>query len=383
MPSVFFVSLMAGSPWGGSEELWYKTALHAAKKGWTVGCAVYHWSVKEEKLKALKEAGTAIYYLPNKGRSKRNLFERIQNKISKARAKTIIQALPVKEFDVVVVNQGAFEVTTPAWKNFYGELNRYIVLYHNYKEQEVLKGEKREAVQNWISNAQLNLFASRRIIEVLEKNSNIDICNADILLNPISFAVPASFTSYPSLQNGNYRFVMLAALEVWRKAQDNLIQALSSEKWKQRNWSLHLYGEGKDKQKLEELIRQNSLEQKIFLEGETNDVRFALQNAHVLLQLTHVDAMPLSVVEALAMGRPVAASKIGDMPYWINEGENGWISSDASVEQIDITLERAWQQRKQWAPMGENAFSVFKRKFPASAEENLLEKIDAVRRINL
>jgi len=378
MPCVFFISLMAGSPWGGSEELWYKTALHAARKGWKVGCAVYHWPAKEEKMRALKDAGTKIYYIPNKGRSKRNLAERVQNKISKAKAKAYIQTLPDKEYDAVVISQGAFEVTTPTWRKFYNRLDKYIILYHNYKEHEVLTGDKKAAVENWCSHASLNLFASRRIIEVLESNSDIRPPNAGILLNPISFEPPMELTPYPALYNGNYRFVMLAALEVWRKAQDKLIQALSSEKWKQRNWDLQLYGEGKDRQDLQELIIKTGLQQKVFLQGNTNDPKSALESAHLLLQLTYIDAMPLSVVEALALGRPVAASKIGDMPYWINEGENGWISKDASAGEIDATLERAWQQREEWPKMGENAFATFKRKFPASAEENLLQQIEVL-----
>jgi glycosyltransferase involved in cell wall biosynthesis len=378
MPSVFFISLMAGSPWGGSEELWYKTALYAGKKGWKVGCAVYYWRSKEDRMQVLKDAGAVVYYLPNKGRSKRNLFERIQNKISKARLKKFIQSLPITEYDLVVVNQGAFEVTTAAWRDYYKNLYKYIVLYHNYKEHEVLKGEKKAAVQNWSSHARLNLFASRRIAEVLQANSGITPPKADILLNPISFDPPLTYTPYPPLQNGNYRFVMLAALEVWRKAQDNLVNALSSEKWKGRNFTLHLYGEGKDKHSLQELISKAGLQNKVFLEGNTNDAGSVLQNTHLLLQLTHIDAMPLSVVEALAIGRPVAASRIGDMPDWITEGENGWISSGASIEQIDSALERAWQQREQWPRMGENAFATFKRKFPASAEDKLLEQIEEI-----
>jgi glycosyltransferase involved in cell wall biosynthesis len=378
MPSVFFISLMAGSPWGGSEELWYKTALYAAKKGWKTGCAVYHWPAKEDKMEALKNAGATVYYLPNKGRSKRSLLERIQNKISKAKVKAVIQSLPHREYDVVVISQGAFEVTTSAWRAFYKNLERYIVLYHNYKEHEVLKGAKKAAVQNWCSHARVNLFASRRIVEVLQANSNINPPNAGILLNPISFDPPFTSTPFPPLQNGNYRFVVLAALEVWRKAQDNLVQALSSGKWKERNFTLHLYGDGKDKQSLKDLVGRTGLDNKVFLEGNTNDPRSVLQNAHLLLQLTHVDAMPLSVVEALAMGRPVAVSNIGDMPDWITEGENGWISSDASVEQIDKTLERAWQQRDIWPEMAENAFATFKKKFPASAEEKLLKQIEEI-----
>jgi len=379
MPSVFFISLMAGSPWGGSEELWYKTAAYAAGKSWKVGCAVYHWPGKEAKMEALRNAGAEIYYFPNKGRSKKNLIERIQNKISKTKTRKIIHSLPVDEYDVVVVNQGAFEITTPSWRSFYKRLINYIVLYHNYKEHEVLRGDKKLAVQNWIEKAQMNLFASQRIAEVLESNSGIKVSNSGILLNPISFSAPVNLVVYPSLQNGSYCFVMLAALEVWRKGQDNLINALSSDKWKKRNWVLLLYGDGEDKQKLSELIRKNGMEQKIFLKGSTDDVESVLRSAHLLLQLTHIDAMPLSVVEAMAMGRPVVVSKIGDMPVWVKEGENGWVSNKASVEQIDFTMERAWQQKERWAQMGENAFLTFRNKFSLSAEENLLEKIETAR----
>ena len=377
MPSILFVSLMAGSSWGGSEELWYRTALLAQCRGWKIGCALYYWADKEIKIQPLKEAGAGVYYFPNKGRTKRNLIERIQNKISKWKIKKVIANLPVKDYDVVVINQGAFENTTPAWRSFYKKHDRYLVLYHNYKEREVLKGVKKATVQNWITHAKANLFASRRIIEVLENNSGLKLSNAEILLNPISFPVPSHPSPYPSLKNGGYCFVMLAALEVWRKAQDNLVNALSSEKWKQRNWTLYLYGEGKDHQKLTELINSKGLKNKIFLPGHSKDVKAVLENAHLLLQITHIDAMRLSVVEAMAVGRPVVVSRIGDMPYWVNEGENGWISKDASVEEIGQTMEKAWQQKEQWPQIGANAFAFFQKKFTGSAEEKLLQRVEA------
>jgi glycosyltransferase involved in cell wall biosynthesis len=383
MPSVFFISAMNGDAWGGSEQLWYKTALHALEKNWQVSCAVYNWPAKEEKLQTLEQYGAVVYRLPNKGVEKKNLVQKIQFKLTKKiLVKNAILSLPFEKHDITVVNFGEFENTHKVWSKVYKKLGQFILLFHNYKEGQTLKPGKVRIMRSWLSNSQLNLFASRRIIEVLEENSGISVTNADVLLNPISFPVPSQFTPYPSLQNGNYCFVMLAALEAWRKAQDNLIMTLSSEKWKQRNWVLHFYGEGKDKQKLRDLIWDNGLEQKIFLKGHTNDVRSVLRNSHLLLQMTHIDAMPLAVVEAMAVGRPVAVSKIGDMPYWINEEKTGWISEDASIEHIDHTLEKAWQQKQQWAQMGESAFILFKEKFSSSPEESLLKKIDTARKKN-
>ena len=78
MPSLFFLSLMNGAAWGGSEELWFRTAIYAAGKNHKVACAFYYWNEKEEKIEALKKAGCQVYLLPNKGRTKKNLLEKIR-----------------------------------------------------------------------------------------------------------------------------------------------------------------------------------------------------------------------------------------------------------------------------------------------------------------
>ena len=375
MPSVFFVSLMSASPWGGSEELWLRTAQLALQRGWKVGCAVYHWPAKEQRLQPLLEKGAAVYYLPNKGRSKKNLLEKLQNKISKARIPAVVQQLPFEQYDMVVVNMGAFEITMPAWQNLPDRLQNYIVLYHNYKEREVFHGAKRTAIAKLADKAQLNLFASSRIAEVLQKNSGIHINRGGILLNPISFPIPAAPAPYP--ETGSARFVMLAALETDRKAQDQLIKALSTPEWQSRDWSLRLYGEGRDKSLLQSLIREHGLEQRIFLEGHTSDVAAALTDAHMLLQLTHQDAMPLSVVEAMAIGRPLAVSAVGDMPQWVEENVNGFVSGNASAAAISDTLEKAWASKSRWMEMGKQAFETFRKKFTREPEELLLDQITA------
>jgi len=374
MPSVFFVSLMSASTWGGSEELWYRTALAALDKGWKVGCAVYHWKGKEQRMSELAQRGAQVVYLPNRGRSKKNIVERLQNKWSKKLSKKIISALPIEEYDLTVVNMGAFEIITSQWRPLLKKLRQYIVLYHNYKEQEIFSGAARDTIHQLASRAAINLFASRRIAEVLKKNSGIEIENADVLLNPISFTAPqAAIAMPPSLP---IKMVVLAALEVDRKAQDLLIDALSSPKWKERDWILSLYGEGRDRGLLQKKIAAYGLEAKIFLRGQTRDVKAVLADAHLLLQLTRQDAMPLSVVETFAVGRPAAVSAVGDMPRWIEDGKNGWISRAIDPIAIDEVLERAWNERDQWELMGSAARRTYERKFVLEPELLLLQKIE-------
>jgi glycosyltransferase involved in cell wall biosynthesis len=376
MSSILFISMMNGGAWGGSEELWYQTALHAAQSGRRVGCVVYHWSGKEARMKKLEDAGCRIYYLPNKGRQKRNLIERIQNKITKKiTVRKYISKLPVDEYDLVVLNQGYFEVTMPVWRNFFRRLNKYALLYHNYREDETFKEDKAQVLKNWVQHASINLFASKRIGAILEKRFGEKISNAAVLVNPITFHPPNQLTPYPVLEDGKYVFVMLAALDVRRKAQDRLITVLSSSKWRERNCVLHLYGEGVDRKKLEVLIESNNAADKIFLKGHVSDVRSVLENAHLLLQITNIDAMPLAVVEAMAMSRPLVVSRIGDMPDWVEPNVNGWICDNASLEEIDRVLEQAWNERDKWEEMGRESFRIFSKKFVASPAMHLLQQL--------
>ena len=376
MSSVLFLSLMNGSSWGGSEELWYKTAMHSLQRGCKTGCAVYHWKEKEPRMQSLHAAGAQIYYLPNKGIAKRNLLEKMQFKITKKiRLKKAIRELPVDEYDLVVLNLGAFEIVNPVWIHFYKRLKKYALLFHNYSGNIEFSAKQEAALKEWIYRAQVNLFASVRIIELLEKKLAITINNRDILINPITFPPPSDITGYPPLKNGGYVFIMLAALEVYRKAQDQLIKALSSPKWKQRNWILELYGDGPDRASLQRLIEERDMKDKIFLRGHSANVKKLLLDAHMVLQITHMDAMPLAVVEGMAMSRPLVVSDVGDMPQWVKDGENGWVAPNASPEEIDRAMERAWSEKANWNEMGIHSFRVFRKKFNVVPEENLLTQL--------
>lgn len=367
---------MNGAHWGGSEELWYKTALFASSRGMKVGCAAYDWPEKEEKLRLLEKNGCRVYRLPNRGRKKKSLGDKLSYKlITPIRLRAAIQNLSTNEYDIVVVNQGGFEVISNPWKNIYKRLSHYALLFHNYKSGEDIKLRHKETLRQWVLRSKANLFASSEIANFLNQQLGITVPNSEIVLNPITFSAPSTLTPYPALINDRYVFVMLAALDVHRKAQDNLIRALSSTKWKSRNWELHIYGEGRDRKLLEELISETKNRDKIFLKGHSKNVQTVLTNSHLVLQLSHMDAMPLSVVEAMSMSRPLVVSRIGDMPKWVIDGENGWVAEDASVEQINQALERAWQQKEKWALAGEKSFEVFNKKFPASVELRLLQQL--------
>ena len=274
----------------------------------------------------------------------------------------------------MVINQGGWEEILHApFKNLYKQLPNYIITNHNYNENAVLSFTKQKLLQQWIYGAQMNFGASEKIFEVFERKFNISIDKKQILVNPITFQPDLQPCPYPAFTKEGFIWVMLAELDTARKAQDILIQTLSSPKWVARNWQLHLYGKGKDREVLEKLILKTGLQNKIFLKGFTSNIKQTLQDCHLLLQCTCIDAMPLSVVEAMAMARPCVVSTVGDMPVWIEDGVHGFVCNDVTIAGIDETLENCWQEQENWATLGKNAFETFIKKYPQPYEEKIAE----------
>jgi len=365
MYSVLFISIMNGTAWGGSEEIWYKSALHVAGKNQKVGVCCFNWKGKEERLQQLQNAGCKLYLLPGKSETK-SFWGKY--KLNKA-----LHSIPFSDYNKVILNQGGWkDVTHGPFKKLHQKLPPYILLFHNYDTLEKLKSNKIKSLHNWVMNAEKNIGAADRIFSVIKNTCNLDIPRKYVLFNPVTIQLPDCPTPFTSSTEVKLEFTVLAELDVKRKAQDVLIKALSAEKWKSRNYTLNIYGNGKDKQILEKLIFDTGLSSKVFLKGFAKDVKEVLINSHVLLQLTHIDAMPISVTEAMAMSRAIIASNVGDMPLWINEGVNGWIAERVCIEEIDRVLENAWQQRNKLEEMGRESYKIFKQKYPEHPVEYFL-----------
>ena len=354
---------MNGSAWGGSEELWFRTALWMSRHHYKIGIGCYDWMEKQGQITELKNAGCTVYLLPNK-----------KGLLNKAFAKKILHSIPLQEYNLTVISQGGWEeILHSTFSNLNKKIAVYVILNHNYNETAVLSFRKKKLLQKWSSGARMNFGATKKIFEVIENKFRITIDNKATLVNPITFNPEVNATPYPEFTNDTCKWVMLAELDTARKAQDVLITVLSSSKWKARNWQLHLFGKGKDKEQLDKLIIDLGLTDKVFLQGFTTNIKQTLLNCHLLLQCTRFDAMPLSVVEAMSMARPCVVSRVGDMPIWVEEGVNGFVCNEVSVPGLDEALEKSWQQKSLWETMGKNAFETFIKKYPQPYEEKTAE----------
>lgn len=374
-PSILFVSLMNGASWGGSEELWYRTAVRAARDGHEVGCVVYAWDERRSRLDTLRAAGVRVFELPNDGHAKRSLVEKLRFEgWTRLRRRAALASVPFEAYDCAVLSQGGWQdLAASEWAAVRCRLRRYAILFHNYDGAMSISGRRLDRLVAWMAGASANLFAADAIRETLERRLGRAVPNPSVLHNPVAFVPPERPIPLPP--GPPWRFAVLAALDVQRKAQDVLVRVLAGPDWKDREVELSLYGAGRDERLLLRLIAQHGLSGRARLEGHTSDVLGAIAGAHVILQLTRIDAMPISVVEAMAVGRPVAVTRVGDMPAWVRPGENGWIADDASPEAIAATLEQVWASRAQWGAMGARSHGLFRQRYAVPSERRLLDTV--------
>lgn len=354
---------MKGAPWGGSEEFWYRLAIHMSRQGYKVDCCFFDWQQgKDEKKLALAQSGCILHLLPNPAGAKNYLHKLL----IKSRIKKQLTRLVKPAYDMVCISQGGLvDVTYPMFNSMLPYLKKFVLLYHNYNDAQILSPSRKRSLYKWSQAASQNMAAAEKIFSTVQKIAGFQLTHQHVLTNPLTIPVQLHPCAWPPLnKNGNYVFIVIAQLDVERKAQDLLLKTLAAEKWKQRNWQLHIYGKGQDKELLSNLIISLNLQQKVLMKGHTSNVEEVLRQAHLLLQITHFDAMPISVTEAMSMARPCIVSTAGDMPLWIKEEEQGYVVPAVTQTDIDTVLEKAWQQKETWQQLGINAFKMFHNKYP-------------------
>ncbi len=369
MKSILFLSIMNGDAWGGSEVQWYQLANWMLDRKYRIGVAVFDWEEKKEKLDVLRSKGCEVYLIPGKG----------SGIIKKLRQQKVLNNIPFKSYEFVYLNQGGWkDVAHGPFKRLYKKFSAYAISFHNYQLNSNLESSKVNILNEWIQHASVCIAATGIIYKMLEGEYRISIKNKEVSYSPPTFPVSSQLPAYKeNSPEETAVFLLLGALDTVRKAQDLMIEVLSGNNWKNRNWRLLIYGEGKDRKMLEELISQKGLIDKVIMKGFTNNPQACLENCHVLLQVSHFDAMPISVIEAMAMGRPCVVSNVGDMPQWVVPGYNGFIAQDNSIAAVSKIMEQLWDARENWKTMGEHAHKTFNKKMQLPFEEKFLELLNS------
>lgn len=115
-----------------------------------------------------------------------------------------------------------------------------------------------------------------------------------------------------SVPKGRYKIVNMARLDKTTKRQHIIIEAFARIADRFPQWDIELWGQDwnkKYKKELENLIRMNHLENRIFLKGLTKNVLSEYLKADIFAWPSSHEGFGLALMEAMSAGLPVIACK--------------------------------------------------------------------------
>ncbi|MDX2232534.1 MAG: glycosyltransferase [Leptolyngbyaceae cyanobacterium bins.349] len=131
------------------------------------------------------------------------------------------------------------------------------------------------------------------------------------------------------------RFVCVGRLSE-QKGHLMLIEAASQLAAEGRSFKLILVGDGPLRSEIETLITQLHLENYVEITGwATNaQVQQQLLAAQVLVAPSFAEGLPVVIMEALALCRPVISTYIAGIPELVQPGKSGWLVPAGSVDDL-------------------------------------------------
>lgn len=108
-----------------------------------------------------------------------------------------------------------------------------------------------------------------------------------------------------------------------------------------------------------------------------------LNASHLFVSCSKTEATSLSMLEAMACGKPVVVSSFPANLEWVQDGVNGWVFETGSDDSLAEKLLVAYGERQRWAEMGRrNRELVLERADRNRNFPKLLELIEQLRHAN-
>lgn len=135
------------------------------------------------------------------------------------------------------------------------------------------------------------------------------------------------------------------------KAHDVMIAALAKlVAAGSHDVELRLLGDGPCRADLEELVRTLGVQDRVRFCGMMSDIPDQLRELDIFILSSHREGRPTSIMEAMASGLPVVASRVGSIPDLVESGETGLLvePGDAAglAEAIAVLLGEEGKRRQ-------------------------------------
>lgn len=142
------------------------------------------------------------------------------------------------------------------------------------------------------------------------------------------------------------------------KGQLVLIEAAAALAAKGVAFELVLAGDGPMRAKIESLVEKHGISERVRITGwiSAADVRSEILAARALVLPSFAEGLPVVIMEAMALRRPVLSTYVAGIPELVRPGKDGWLFPAGSVKDLQQAMEDCLSRsRAELERLGENA----------------------------
>ena len=186
----------------------------------------------------------------------------------------------------------------------------------NFKNQPKLAGIIREHIDCFV-------FLSKYDQQKFVKELNLDINKTKVIRHCCEIEL------LKNKKSRNKKLIIIARLDNKQKRLDLAVKAMK----KLPDFTLEIYGAGSDEEMFRELIKQEKLEDNVFLMGATNKVKEKLDECSIFIMTSNHEGYGITNIEAMRRGLPIVL-------------RNTFESAQDIIENNGILLEKEWNEDK-------------------------------------
>ena len=366
---VLFISTNDATPWGGSEELWFETALRMANDGWPVIASVFKWPNRAAQLSTLEAANVKVLEHGSIG-----IVSRLWHKAFPVQDHAWLGKLqPRPCFAFVSQGVNFDQATIDVGETLLEQRVPYAIVSQSAFPWFWPADGLAIRSGNVLKRAAASYFVSDMNLRLTRAQVGDPLSNGRVIRNPfhVDYDQPIP---YP--RGDVMKLACVGRLEPSVKGQDLLLEALSSDIWKNRPLHVTFYGSGPNGEIIKRMQRAFDVRNATF--GGHIPPQEIWRDNHALVLSSRAEGLPIVVVEAMLSGRICIVTDAGGNSEVIEDGVTGFIARDISAAGIRNALERAWERRGEWQAMGEWAAESIRQKVPRDPAGCLKQELEAL-----
>ena len=252
---------------------------------------------------------------------------------------------------------------------FYKRLNKnvkVIFTFHTWGNQNLSQGKKKK-FEKLLSKCDAITFVSQASKQEIEKDLEIST-KKYIVYAGVDVKIPEekAIHSFKKafLDDKSSPIITAIGPFEWREKVSGimkLIEGFPHVISQFPNAKLILVGDGQYKSKLEGLVKSKKLDNHVIFTGYY-DAMVPLYLTDVYTHISLQEGLPIAILEAMAMKKPIIATSVGGIPEAIQDGENGLlVTPDPPI--ISKAIVELLNNEELKIKLAENAYETAMKKF--------------------